>query len=130
MFNIVFVLLIRRTPMSTRTDTLFPYTTLYRSELWRLYDTRRARLPPRCLRRGSRHLWRIELAAPARQHTELVGGSAPAAVQRGRRLRKGCRLSAPDFAGLSRRADKEAAACSARRAIGGGSGRERMCERE
>src|SRR3546814_12844479 len=31
----VFFLMIRRPPRSTRTDTLFPYTTLFRS--WRLY---------------------------------------------------------------------------------------------
>src|SRR3546814_4759350 len=31
MFNIFFVLMIRRPPRSTRTDTLFPYTTLFRS---------------------------------------------------------------------------------------------------
>src|SRR3546814_2026375 len=30
---IVFFLMIRRPPRSTRTDTLFPYTTLFRSEL-------------------------------------------------------------------------------------------------
>src|SRR3546814_19939148 len=29
--------MIRRPPRSTRTDTLFPYTTLFRSELLRLY---------------------------------------------------------------------------------------------
>src|SRR3546814_5632773 len=37
-----FVLMIRRPPRSTRTDTLFPYTTLFRSllvgELWRQYQ--------------------------------------------------------------------------------------------
>src|SRR3546814_19025980 len=27
--------MIRRPPRSTRTDTLFPYTTLFRSEIWR-----------------------------------------------------------------------------------------------
>src|SRR3546814_17272676 len=31
MFNVVFFLIIRRPPRSTRTDTLFPYTTLFRS---------------------------------------------------------------------------------------------------
>src|SRR3546814_19181696 len=31
MFFIIFFLMIRRTPRSTRTDTLFPYTTLFRS---------------------------------------------------------------------------------------------------
>src|SRR3546814_20088261 len=29
-----FFLLIRRPPRSTRTDTLFPYTTLFRSQVW------------------------------------------------------------------------------------------------
>src|SRR3546814_15334232 len=32
-FTLVFFLMIRRPPRSTRTDTLFPYTTLFRS--WR-----------------------------------------------------------------------------------------------
>src|SRR3546814_11788937 len=31
-FCCLFVLMIRRTPRSTRTDTLFPYTTLFRSD--------------------------------------------------------------------------------------------------
>src|SRR3546814_11162221 len=31
-FIMIFVLIIRRPPRSTRTDTLFPYTTLFRSE--------------------------------------------------------------------------------------------------
>src|SRR3546814_12600788 len=32
MFFVFFFLMIRRPPRSTRTDTLFPYTTLFRSE--------------------------------------------------------------------------------------------------
>src|SRR3546814_11856173 len=32
MFCFVFFLMIRRPPRSTRTDTLFPYTTLFRSQ--------------------------------------------------------------------------------------------------
>src|SRR3546814_8514311 len=32
---LVFFLMIRRPPRSTRTDTLFPYTTLFRSTRWR-----------------------------------------------------------------------------------------------
>src|SRR3546814_7495083 len=36
MINFIFFLMIRRPPRSTRTDTLFPYTTLFRSELERL----------------------------------------------------------------------------------------------
>src|SRR3546814_17820753 len=33
----VFFLMIRRPPRSTRTDTLFPYTTLFRSRGWRTH---------------------------------------------------------------------------------------------
>src|SRR3546814_15363006 len=33
LFNSLFFLMIRRPPRSTRTDTLFPYTTLFRSHL-------------------------------------------------------------------------------------------------
>src|SRR3546814_18318173 len=40
-FFCVFFLMIRRPPRSTRTDTLFPYTTLFRSQrplqLWRYF---------------------------------------------------------------------------------------------
>src|SRR3546814_11215225 len=32
--SLIFFLMIRRPPRSTRTDTLFPYTTLFRSALW------------------------------------------------------------------------------------------------
>src|SRR3546814_6603394 len=41
LFIFFFFLMIRRPPRSTRTDTLFPYTTLFRSPGWR----RRARRP-------------------------------------------------------------------------------------
>src|SRR3546814_13759972 len=39
--SLFFFLMIRRPPRSTRTDTLFPYTTLFRSpgSLWRLHWT-------------------------------------------------------------------------------------------
>src|SRR3546814_17462494 len=33
-YSLFFVLMIRRPPRSTRTDTLFPYTTLFRSRLF------------------------------------------------------------------------------------------------
>src|SRR3546814_601928 len=35
LFDVLLVLMIRRPPISTRTDTLFPYTTLFRSVSWR-----------------------------------------------------------------------------------------------
>src|SRR3546814_20216114 len=38
MFDLFFFLMIRRPPRSTRTDTLFPYTTLFRSEITRLQE--------------------------------------------------------------------------------------------
>src|SRR3546814_5536972 len=50
-----FFLMIRRPPRSTRTDTLFPYTTLFRSlckETWRKEST--PRLRARCCASGSR----------------------------------------------------------------------------
>src|SRR3546814_5403726 len=37
----VFFLMIRRPPRSTRTDTLFPYTTLFRSDLWWWFSSHR-----------------------------------------------------------------------------------------
>src|SRR3546814_3321943 len=52
LFNIVysisvffFFLMIRRPPRSTRTDTLFPYTTLFRSRLRQLPDSNHPRDP-------------------------------------------------------------------------------------
>src|SRR3546814_13180476 len=59
-FRLFFVLMIRRPPRSTRTDTLFPYTTLFRSvvdqpgQAWGAAADFRRRLddPPR-LTRGS-----------------------------------------------------------------------------
>src|SRR3546814_20413817 len=50
-----FFLMIRRPPRSTRTDTLFPYTTLFRSVTQRAGAEGRdlARAPRRCRRRGA-----------------------------------------------------------------------------
>src|SRR3546814_15649770 len=39
---LIFFLMIRRPPRSTRTDTLFPYTTLFRSELFEMARTKKA----------------------------------------------------------------------------------------
>src|SRR3546814_9821475 len=38
LFCFFFFLMIRRPPRSTRTDTLFPYTTLFRSQMWERVD--------------------------------------------------------------------------------------------
>src|SRR3546814_12389139 len=45
MFSLIFFLMIRRPPRSTRTDTLFPYTTLFRTRLGR--SMKRIKIP-RC----------------------------------------------------------------------------------
>src|SRR3546814_14809396 len=51
---VIFFLMIRRPPRSTRTDTLFPYTTLFRSS-GALAGSRhrRGRRPPRLVPRAS-----------------------------------------------------------------------------
>src|SRR3546814_5341297 len=46
--------MIRRPPRSTRTDTLFPYTTLFRSDGWRGCDIRRGSSWGASLRRADR----------------------------------------------------------------------------
>src|SRR3546814_14088802 len=55
-FFLVFFLMIRRPPRSTRTDTLFPYTTLFRSPSWRQYRPelchRQRHRRPLCRRAG------------------------------------------------------------------------------
>src|SRR3546814_21084786 len=93
--------MIRRPPRSTRTDTLFPYTTLFRSQL-RLQVQRRT--VPQQLDRAVR--------APGRQR--IAGSQGTAAVARGthrsrgdpgqaRRLQVG-RIPAPAFP--ARRVDR------------------------
>src|SRR3546814_7650464 len=44
-YMLFFFLMIRRPPRSTRTDTLFPYTTLFRSGLWDLPTLGLAQVP-------------------------------------------------------------------------------------
>src|SRR3546814_1032104 len=49
LFGVVFFLMIRRPPRSTRTDTLFPYTTLFRSQrIQPLFSSRQQLLPRLC----------------------------------------------------------------------------------
>src|SRR3546814_5213699 len=62
----VFFLMIRRPPRSTRTDTLFPYTTLFRSVLRRAHHHRHA---------DGDDLLRFPLALPRRRG--LRGGQPP-----------------------------------------------------
>src|SRR3546814_5732696 len=59
-----FFLLIRRPPRSTRTDTLFPYTTLFRSLLVELQRTADVREQPSS-RRQAAHAGQLAVAAHA-----------------------------------------------------------------
>src|SRR3546814_16129283 len=60
-FTFIFFLMIRRPPRSTRTDTLFPYTTLFRSHVFRSRETDTpARCPRRRCRRTARSSRRSE----------------------------------------------------------------------
>src|SRR3546814_20709673 len=51
-FSCVFFVMIRRPPRSTRTDTLFPYTTLFRSQGLSDYRRRRRADDPGCRKPG------------------------------------------------------------------------------
>src|SRR3546814_16887543 len=67
----VFFLMRRRPPRSTRTDTLFPYTTLFRSVLRvrpGLESAVGLRDPPRLAGRGERHR-RVEEHRRSEEHT-------------------------------------------------------------
>src|SRR3546814_2608808 len=66
-----FFLMIRRPPRSTRTDTLFPYTTLFRS--WLAGHLRRLRLDTE-----------LAVPQPARWHFPRGGTAARRGAQRGR----------------------------------------------
>src|SRR3546814_9064071 len=65
-YSVIFFLMIRRPPRSTRTDTLFPYTTLFRSTTGR-------RTPPASgPRRGrcaSSRCWRAASISRSEEHT-------------------------------------------------------------
>src|SRR3546814_12871438 len=73
-FCLFFFLMIRRPPRSTRTDTLFPYTTLFRSR------RRFGRLDDLHLRRGdhaplpARHFIDARDARPQQEEDEAGGG--------------------------------------------------------
>src|SRR3546814_5396314 len=62
LISVLFFLMIRRPPRSTRTDTLFPYTTLFRSE-W-------LSSPPRSSNANSRGRRRSHLSKPSKDGFE------------------------------------------------------------
>src|SRR3546814_3324661 len=64
-----FFLMIRRPPRSTRTDTLFPYTTLFRSRhMNSAYDN--TEIPKRCLTRNpNKTTWNYRWLERSEEHT-------------------------------------------------------------
>src|SRR3546814_4313079 len=56
-------LMIRRPPRSTRTDTLFPYTTLFRSRIRTLIDSRSRRFASRVAPSGAKS-WTVTAQQP------------------------------------------------------------------
>src|SRR3546814_20808377 len=66
MYFSFFFLIIRRPPRSTRTDTLFPYTTLFRSD----------REDPKNLREADRRNGEIVCAEPERRNGDESGRQA------------------------------------------------------
>src|SRR3546814_12870693 len=77
-FCCFFFLMIRRPPRSTRTDTLFPYTTLFRSEVaqfhQRVYANRKQFLEAEITRLRDRILFRqVELNRATAEKTSEIG---------------------------------------------------------
>src|SRR3546814_1908860 len=79
LFSVVFFLMIRRQPRSTRTDTLFPYTTLFRSLRDSILRRSPGGLPPTCprscrqardCRQGPRQHGRPPAQSPAHRSEE------------------------------------------------------------
>src|SRR3546814_18238481 len=78
-FSLLFFLRIRRPPKATRTDTLFPYTTLFRSSqlFAQVLDAKFAPHPGEVV--GGHRVVRVELAAAAVfEMLEPPGYSVPA----------------------------------------------------
>src|SRR3546814_18491133 len=91
-FFYVFFLIIRRPPISTRTDTLFPYTTLFRSIPYRNRITEASRNPvtianARAARMGAKHTLqpRVGRSLDAKSPEELPHpiGTHPSCRRRG-----------------------------------------------
>src|SRR3546814_10858633 len=82
----LFFLMIRRPPRSTRTDTLFPYTTLFRSDASGASGAS-GRRPPR-LGCDVALTWRVPMPAPLRPRRSAMymPGSNPRALAKARDL--------------------------------------------
>src|SRR3546814_4549027 len=67
--------MIPRPPRSTRTDTLFPYTTLFRSRARPVRGVRQGRLVGACLRQQRGRRTRLVVGQPGRQRAHRRGGA-------------------------------------------------------
>src|SRR3546814_5352605 len=82
---VVFFVMIRRPPRSTRTDTLFPYTTLFRSKVPRRNRPDHA----------ERHMPRLAIALGAvlvDRHRQVEAGGAHQPIARSHDLARGLRM--------------------------------------
>src|SRR3546814_11500709 len=82
----VFVLMVRRPTRSTRTDTLFPYTTLFRSLFSAMIDSRRI---PKAIAAGGyvEHVQQRQLPdVEGEQQQERTGARIPGSIDASRRL--------------------------------------------
>src|SRR3546814_13779960 len=91
--GVVFFLMIRRPPRSTRTDTLFPYTTLFRSERAFERAEEPARSPPSRNRRRSGRGDDAQFAPTDRAHRGPGGGQASRSEEHTSELQSLMRIS-------------------------------------
>src|SRR3546814_15729430 len=105
----IFFLMIRRPPRSTRTDTLFPYTTLFRSHHRDTTERKpgslgHPRAPAATAGGGGAPADKLPAqgVAPARRAQGCGGAAVPAALLR-RPLRPSCRAAERVAAGPRRR---------------------------
>src|SRR3546814_4332535 len=81
--HLVFFLIIRLPPRSTRTDTLFPYTTLFRSPAHRRLGRRRTMRA--AARRGRRQLPFLYPQSPGPDLCDLLAPRPASVAEQGRR---------------------------------------------
>src|SRR3546814_11634534 len=91
--------MIRRPPRSTRTDTLFPYTTLFRSVEARVEEV--AQVNPGCAQQGLEETATVEPEQPRRDGAAVLGGDAAiVGVEHGRLRAEDRHVAVEEVAGV------------------------------
>src|SRR3546814_13826681 len=72
MFLMFFLLMLRRPPRATRTDTLFPYTTLFRSEGYAVQATGTAATLCCCIEDGTGDVAILDVVLPDENALDLL----------------------------------------------------------